>query len=233
MKRTTFYRTLRRDHRCLWFRHLPGPVGSRCESLEAGVAINLLLRSIGHPNQIVTTKWVRMRSGSDGRPTLGIRIIDGTAFFDAFPLGTELEIALTDTNTQAKVIAPIATQPAPIAVDNTQKTRATPCNPAKTFEPLFQVYVMADYSGSDNLAGQRRSIRVAIGENGSLRIVPGPFTRSSLVRDLVARLADYSRSGILRVGWNRPPVQHPDGPCGGNRSRRVALARSFGPTLHG
>lgn len=197
MAQTTFYRTLRRDHRCLWFRHLPGPVGSRCEGLESGADINLLLRAIGNPNQIVTTKWVRMQLGRDGRPTLGIRIVDGTAFFNSFPLGTELEIALAEMNPQAKVIGPDSTQPAPpISLDNPPKTHAVDRNSPDTTATLFQAYVMADYSGSDNLAGQRRSIRVAVGEGDSPQIVPGPFTRSSLVRDLVARLADYSRRGI-------------------------------------
>ena len=183
MAQTTFYRTLRRDHRCLWFRHLPGPVGSRCEGLESGADINLLLRAIGNPNQIVTTKWVRMQLGRDGRPTLGIRIVDGTAFFNSFPLGTELEIALAEMNPQAKVIGPDSTQPAPpISLDNPPKTHAVDRNSPDTTATLFQAYVMADYSGSDNLAGQRRSIRVAVGEGDSPQIVPGPFTRSSLVR---------------------------------------------------
>jgi len=55
---------------------------------------------------------------------------------------------------------------------------------------------MADYSGAEDLALQRRSIRVALGEGERIEMLAGPFTRTSLVRELVARLADYSRRGI-------------------------------------
>ncbi len=192
----SFYRTVRRDHRCLWFRHLPGPLGSRLSTLEPGATISLLLRRTGDLDHDATTRWARMKSGRDGRPTLGVRITEGVPFFEAIPLGTEIEIALAEEELGA-----IATTVAPLTISAPAIQTATlgivaPITPRDSRAPLFQAYVMADYSGAEDLAVQRRSIRVAVGEEGGITILPGPFTRTSLVRELVARLADYTRRGI-------------------------------------
>ncbi len=188
----TFYRTVRRDHRCLWFRHLPGPIGSRLATLKPGESISLMIRRTGETDQVAATRWARMQSGRDGRPTHGVRITDGVQFFEAIPLGTEIDVALAElepgTNlitaaSQAVSMSPTRTSPAPVLSSD-------------RYGQLFQAYVMSDYSGAEDLAVQRRSIKVAVGEGGPIDILPARFTRSSLVRELVARLAIYSRRGI-------------------------------------
>ena len=184
----TFYRTVWRDPAgCLWFRHLPGPVGSRLATLDPGSPITLLVRRAGDLDRVVTTRWVRMKTGRDGRPTQGVRITDGSLFFEAIPRGTELEIAFAETEwgTAATIVAPL--QPTPAVSTTTIPTARG---------PLFQAYLIADYSGAADLAVQRRSIRVAVGEHGRIEILPGPFTRTSLVRELVARLVDFTRRDV-------------------------------------
>ena len=193
---TAFYRTVLRDHRCLWFRHLPGPLGARLATLEPGAPICLLVRRTGDSDRIATTRWARMRSGRDGRPTYGVRITDGLPFFEAIPLGTEIDVALAEAE-QGASATNIATDSAPSQVTQTPPLAAiTGAPPLVGGEQMFQAYVVADYSGADDLAVQRRSIKVAVGGGGSIDILPGRFTRSSLVREYVARLFDYTRRGI-------------------------------------
>jgi len=137
-----------------------------------------------------------MQSGRDGRPTHGVRITDGVPFFEAIPLGTEIDVALAEAEAGAG-----ATTAAPHSVP-LPPTRTSPLAVIAAILPpdgvgqLFQAYVMADYSGADDPAVQRRSIKVAVGEGGPIDILPGRFTRTSLVRELVARLTDYTRRGI-------------------------------------
>ena len=194
---TTFYRTVRKDHRCLWFRHLPGPLGSRLATLEPGAPISLLLRRSGDSDRVANTRWTRMQSGRDGRPTQGVRITEGVPFFEAIPFGTEIEVALSETEpgTRATTAAPHSVPPPrtpPLTV-------SAPVRQQNGGGPLFQAYVVADYSGAEDLAVQRRSIRVAVGEDGSIGILPERFTRTSLVRELVARLTGYTRRGIRAI----------------------------------
>lgn len=137
-----------------------------------------------------------MKSGRDGRPTLGVRITDGVPFFDAIPLGTEIELAVVEmednpsaTTAVPPLILPPATQTAALGM-------VDPITAHCGRVPLFQAYIMADYSGAEDLAVQRRSICVAVGEGRRIEILPGPFTRTSLVRELVARLAALTRRGV-------------------------------------
>ncbi len=191
----TFYRTAWLDPAgCLWFRHLAGPLGSRLATLEPGSPITLLVCRLGD-DRVVTTRWVRMRTGRDGRPTQGVRITEGSSFFEAIPRGTEIEVALAETERETGAIAAASPQPLPPA------NRTPPLGVvAHTLQsgrgPLFQAYLVADYSGAEDLAVQRRSIRVAVGENGRIEILPGPFTRTSLVRALVARLIEFTRRHV-------------------------------------
>lgn len=194
----TFYRTTWRDPAgCLWFRHLPGPLGARLATLAPGAPVTLLVRRANDLDRIVTTRWVRMKTGRDGRPTQGVRITDGSPFFEAITRGTEIEVAFTEMQPGivATASAPLpmpptpATPTLPLAVDTTSTSR-------NGRGPLFQAYLIADYSGANDLAVQRRSIRVAVGEDGRIEIPPGPFTRISLVRELVARLVDFTRRGV-------------------------------------
>ncbi len=137
-----------------------------------------------------------MQSGRDGRPTQGVRVTDGVPFFEAIPLGSEIDFALAESETGAgaTIATPLSIQP-PATKTPTLKVVAS-TTPQGDRGPLFQAYLVADYSGAEDLAVQRRSIRVAVGEGGEIQILPEPFTRTSLVRELVARLADFTRRGI-------------------------------------
>src|SRR5579871_4596988 len=167
----TFYRTTWRDPAgCLWFRHLPGPLGSRLATLEPGAPVTLLVRRAGDLDRIVTTRWVRMNTGRDGRPTQGVRITDGSPFFESITRGTEIEVALAEM--EPGIIAttsapPLPMQPPP-AIPTIPLAMVTTSTSRNGRGPLFQAYLIADYSGAEDLAVQRRSIRVAIGEDGQI-----------------------------------------------------------------
>ncbi len=54
----------------IWFRHLPDDLRAKAENLKAGERI--LLEIDG-----VTGWWERMQDGRDGRPSLGLKPVDG------------------------------------------------------------------------------------------------------------------------------------------------------------
>jgi len=225
----TFYPAAKRDHRCLWFRHLPGPLAARLAALSPGDPIELLLRRAGEPGSNTPTCWVRMQAGRDGRSTQGVRITEGVAFFESLHLGADIELALIDP-TRAE---PVADQGASPPDDRTAPSVMPLPEPVRTGDraPLFQTYIMADYSGAADLAVQRRSIRVAVGEAGTIEILSGSFTRTSLVRELVARLADLTRRGVRAlVGLDHQygiPVALAEEIGLGGLSWREALARLY------
>ena len=189
-----FYRTVRRDHRCLWFRHLPGPLAARLATLAPDTPIALLLRRVGDSSRGAPTLWMRMRPGRDGRTTQGVRIIDGVPLFEAIPLGTEIELGFADTD--ATIASAAKSFQPPVSPIHPQGGGVVLPTPEDRRGPLFGAYLIADYSGAEDCAVQRRSIRVALGTAGQIDILPGPFTRTSLVRDLVARLVAFTRRGI-------------------------------------
>jgi hypothetical protein len=180
----TYFPATRQDHRCLWFRSLPGPVAARFAALLPGDPIELLLRRPGEDGVGTRTCWVRMRAGKDGRPTQGVRITEGVACFESI-----VEPADAESGTNPGM-PPTGGPAFPVG------THLPAANQHADRAPLFQAYIMADYSGAEDLAVQRRAIRVAIGEAGEISILPESFTRTSLVRGVVTRLADFTRRGI-------------------------------------
>lgn len=176
---------------------MPGPIAARLASLASEASVCLLIREADNTKEFAPTQWVRMKSGRDGRPTHGIRITGGVEFFESIPLGTEIHIVLQGATVVSADSAGAATPSPPgraLSVD------PIPARLQRTGQRrLFQAYLIADYSGNDDLAGQRRAIKVAVCEGYGIRIVPVPFTRTSLVRDLVTRLAEYTRHGIRAV----------------------------------
>jgi hypothetical protein len=109
-----------------------------------------------------------------------------------------MEIALAEETSQVAAITAAPQLITPQVIEKPTPALVLPPPLRDHRGPQFQAYIMADYSGAEDLAVQRRSIRVAVGEAGEPepKSLPGPFTRISLVRELVARLADYSRRGI-------------------------------------
>jgi hypothetical protein len=170
-----------------------------------------------------------MRAGKDGRPTQGVRITEGVAFFESIPLGTGLELAIVEPADVDSVadqgMSPTVGRAVPLGTPLLDAARTD------GRAPLFQAYMMADYSGAEDLAVQRRSIRVAIGEGGEISILQESFTRTSLVRGLVTRLADLTRRGVRAlVGLDHQygiPVALAEEIGLGGLSWRAALARLY------
>lgn len=61
---------------------------------------------------------------------------------------------------------------------------------------LFDAYMFADYSGAASPAGQRKSIRLALGEqNREPEVIDKRFTRETLVKEYLSLLREATRGG--------------------------------------
>lgn len=89
-----YYRTDRNDQGCLWFSRLPREIAGRLRVLAPGSPVTLRIRRAGDNREGVPTRWVRMKTGRDGRLTYGVRIVEGIHLFRQIPLGTEFEVTI-------------------------------------------------------------------------------------------------------------------------------------------
>lgn len=77
----------KRDQACIWARHCDQSLNAAITELHPGQRINLLVNGS-------RTIWARMNDGKDGRPTMGIKIVDGKSVWQMISLGESCDIRL-------------------------------------------------------------------------------------------------------------------------------------------
>lgn len=139
-----------------------------------------------------------MNDGKDGRPTLGIKIVDGKSAWQTISLGETCDIRLhqsTDSESEAKTLL------SPERPDT--REIALPTLMASSGSPLFQSYICADYSGAADLKGQKRSIKLAYAEAGAeCQLAEEPLTRDSLVIKILGTRQRKKRGFALDLTTN-------------------------------
>ena len=169
----------KRDQYCIWARHCDPDLKAVIDKLVPGQKLHLMVN--GSP-----TVWTRMNDGTDGRPTFGIRIVDGRSAWQSIPLREICEIRIlpqTGSDLKSKTLLP---PERPAAKEIKQPTPMTGLG-----MPLFNSYIFADYSGAADLRGQRSSIKLAYAEAGE----QCKLLKESLTRDaLVTKILEYLRT---------------------------------------
>jgi hypothetical protein len=187
----------KRDTHCIWFSHLPIFMSTILARLSPDEEITLIING-------KETCWLRMRDGSDGRETKGIRIGPGMSkeIWEEIPLRSSFEVTFCDNrspddpdgsrNEKERYV---------VAIKNAKAVGvATPISPRilhrKSAETLFDDYEFADYSGAYDSVQQRRAIKVARAEGSNEpRILYTSFTRESLLLEFLERLRWATKNG--------------------------------------
>ncbi|HWP96051.1 MAG TPA: hypothetical protein VN426_04305 [Syntrophomonadaceae bacterium] len=174
----------KRDQACIWARHCDPSLQAAITDLVPGQRLHILANGS-------QTVWARMNDGKDGRPTLGIKIIDGKSAWQMISLGETCDIRLVqnaDSVSESKALLP-PNRPAAIVIE-------LPTPMAGSGSPLFDSYIFADYSGAANLNGQRKSIKLAYAEASSeYQLVRESLTRDSLVEKILGYLRTATAEG--------------------------------------
>ncbi len=129
---------------CIWFKHLSPEMRALLSGVGESGQITLWLNG-------VETVWVRMRNGA-GRPTPGMRIVQGTEMWRAIPLSAEFSLAPRGS---------AAVTPRRVESAEAQTPFAPKFVAAPGVRTLFGEYIFADYSGAARLHNQRKAIVVA------------------------------------------------------------------------
>jgi len=166
---------LKRDQACIWASHCDQDLRAAITELKPGQQLHLQVNDS-------PTVWARMNDGRDGRPTFGIKIIDGRYAWQKIGLGETCDVRLL---------------PSPVIESDSKtfqerhnvKEVTLPTSPVSSGDPLFDSYFFADYSGSAGLSGQKKSIKLAYAEKrAECKLVPEPLTRDSLVTKILGFL---------------------------------------------
>jgi hypothetical protein len=167
----------KRDHACLWFRHLPDAINRVLEPTPAGARTPLIVNG-------QLTAWERMRPGL-GRPTPGVRIVEGRAFWNVIAIGDAFRLELPDGEP-------------PVSIQVVEPE--TPLPRSRVGTTCFDVYAIADYSGAADRTQQKRAIRLAIARGAGVpAISPETFTRDALVRRQLVLLREATNHGLRAV----------------------------------
>jgi hypothetical protein len=125
------------------------------------------------------------------RPTHGIRIESGKAFWAAIAIGSSF--TLQTFLPTVKVESSMAADTKLIGGEINNHMPA----PARAGATLFGAYLFIDYSGAEKVAHQRRAIRIAYGEGQNrAQLAADRHDRATLVDYIVDRLQSASRRGI-------------------------------------
>gem|GEM_PF-942363 len=167
----------KRDQACIWASHCDSILQAVIHKLVPGQKLHLLVN--GSP-----TVWQRMNHGSDGRPTFGIKIINGKQAWQNIPLRKTCEISMYDSTDSGSESITISCPERTAAKEIKQVT------PEAGFGmPLFHSYIFADYSGAADLGAQRNAIKLAYAENVSeCKLIQEPLTRDTLVQKILEYL---------------------------------------------
>jgi hypothetical protein len=90
----------KRDQACIWAKHCDPSLKAAITELLPEQPIHLLVNGS-------RTIWAKMRDGRDGRPTPGIKIIDGQYAWGKIALHEECDISLrqdTDSVSESKTL---------------------------------------------------------------------------------------------------------------------------------
>jgi len=173
----------KRDQACIWAKHCDPSLKAAITELLPGERINILINGS-------RTVWEKMKDGQDGRPTPGIKIIDGKSAWQMISLGETCNINLpqnADPESESEVLS--------IKNTNTKKIELLPPI-AGSDNPLFHSYIFADYSGAADLKGQKKSIKLAYAEAGAeCQLVKESLTRDSLVTKILDCLHKATEEG--------------------------------------
>ncbi|NLD50349.1 MAG: hypothetical protein GX660_24685 [Clostridiaceae bacterium] len=137
------------------------------------------------------TIWARMNDGKDGRPTYGIKIVDGKSAWQMISLGETCDIRLLQKTNSV---------PEPRILINRKRSAAKkkvlPTLTSGSGSALFHSYVFADYSGAADLKGQKKSIKLAYAEaNAECQLATETLTRDSLVTKMLGYLRNATAEG--------------------------------------
>jgi len=129
-------------------------MAARIDRLRQNEKIELIIKG-------TRTTWFRMRNGSDGRETKGIRVGPGRSkeIWEQIPLGATFEAILVDDS------GPEGPERKSVAQVKLIKRKGALAGAArKGREPYFDLCEFADYSGASDSGQQRRAIKVARSE---------------------------------------------------------------------
>jgi hypothetical protein len=90
----------KRDQACIWAKHCDPSLKAAITELVPGQRLHILVNGC-------RTIWARMNDGTDGRPTLGIKIVDGQYAWGKISLRENCDISLrqdTDSVSEPKTL---------------------------------------------------------------------------------------------------------------------------------
>lgn len=169
----------KRDHACLWFKHLPEALTRLLADLAPGEVFVLLIND-------GFTQWTRMNPQPSGAPTMGIKITAGHALWNPMSLGDEF-VAKWRSDSDSEVapnVRSIETSSPSLLERGDQKTR------------LFDWYLFADYSGAKSQTVQRRAIQAVMAKGDGNMTPLGGYTRLGLTQLVLARLHEATRNRV-------------------------------------
>lgn len=173
--------TEKRDQACLWARHCDSDFQTAIAELVPGQQIHVMVNGS-------RTAWARMNDGKDGRPTLGLKIVDGKAAWQMISLGQSCELRLVHETEAAGTDA--------VAVPQRSTAKMIPLPVPISGDPLFDCYMFADYSGAADLKGQKKAIKLAYAEaKADHRVADESLTRDRLVVETLKRLRIATAEG--------------------------------------
>lgn len=153
----------------LWLKHLQQEFVAELKKRCSGKQIRLWIN-----DQPTTWEWAK--NSADG-----LKVIQGQVFWNLVESGQPVQVSLDGPDNPARLIMPGA---------------SAALLQRKTGRPLFDRYIVADYSGASSEILQRRSICIADATaEGPIARVAGKFTRESLLAFFLRTLRSATDQG--------------------------------------